>query len=54
MHELYTWLGYILAPLFLVLLIAWVYRPSARSKYREAKQIPFADDDIAGNRDGRR
>ncbi|MCB1800161.1 MAG: cbb3-type cytochrome c oxidase subunit 3 [Gammaproteobacteria bacterium] len=44
MDELFTWLGYFLAPVFLILLIAWVYRPSARRKYREAKNIPFADD----------
>lgn len=50
MNEVFTWIGYLAAPLFLVLLVLWVYRPSARQDYDKAKQIPFADDDNDASR----
>jgi cbb3-type cytochrome oxidase subunit 3 len=43
MHDAYFWIAFFGAPLFLVMVTAFVFRPSAREHYREAKQIIFAD-----------
>ena len=45
MNELYTWISFLAAPLLLILIIAYVYRPSARWKYQEAKKVPFEEKD---------
>lgn len=41
MFDLHFWVAFFGAPLLLVLITAYVYRPSARQKYSAAKQIPF-------------
>jgi cbb3-type cytochrome oxidase subunit 3 len=43
MHNVYFWIAFFGAPLFLLLTTAFVFRPSARAQYREAKHIIFAD-----------
>ncbi len=48
MQEIVVWLGFFGAPLFVVLLTAYVFRPSARQHYHDAKQVIFTDDEIAG------
>ncbi len=47
MHDIYVWIAFFGPPLFIVLLTAFVFRPSARQKYREAKQVIFTDDEVA-------
>ncbi len=44
MHDSYFWIAFFGAPLFLLLVTAFVFRPSAREQYRDAKII-FADDE---------
>lgn len=44
MENLYTWISFLAAPILLIAIVAWMFRPSARRKYKEAKRIPFADD----------
>ena len=51
MHDTYFWIIFFGAPLFLLLVTAFVFRPSARQQYREAKQVIFADERAAGRRD---
>jgi cbb3-type cytochrome oxidase subunit 3 len=46
MNDAYFWIGFFGAPLFLLLVTAFVYRPSAREQYREAKQVIFADEKV--------
>ena len=48
MNDFFTWLGFFGAPLLLALITVYVYRPSARPAYQEAKRIPFLD--TAGKR----
>ncbi len=48
MQEIVVWLGFFAAPLFVVLLTAYVFRPSARQHYHDAKQVIFSDDEMAG------
>ncbi len=43
MHDAYFWIAFFGAPLFLMLVTAFVFRPSAHEQYREAKQVIFAD-----------
>lgn len=43
MHDAYFWVAFFGAPLFLLLVTTFVYRPSARERYREAKRVIFAD-----------
>ena len=43
MHDIYFWIAFFGAPLLLILITAYVYRPAAREQYREAKKIPFED-----------
>ena len=45
METFYAWAVYFAAPSILIAVIAWVYRPSARSKYNKAKRIPFDESD---------
>jgi len=40
-EDIYAWIAYLAAPLFLLGVIVYVFRPSAREKYRRAKRIPF-------------
>ncbi len=47
MQEIFFWIGFFAAPLFIVLLTAYVFRPSARKHYHDAKQVIFTDDEIA-------
>jgi len=47
MHDAHFWVAFFGAPLFLLLVTAFVYRPSARERYREAKQVIFADEKAA-------
>ena len=46
MPDAYFWIAFFGAPLFLLLVTAFVFRPSARDQYREAKQVIFADEKI--------
>jgi cbb3-type cytochrome oxidase subunit 3 len=50
MHDVSFWIAFFGAPLFLFLVTAFVFRPSARERYREAKQVIFADDDVVNRR----
>lgn len=43
MHDAYFWIAFFGAPLFLLLITAFVFRPSASELYREAKHVIFAD-----------
>ena len=43
MHDAYFWVAFFGVPLFLLLVTAFVYRPSARDRFREAKQVIFTD-----------
>ena len=47
MHDSYFWIAFFGAPLFLLLVTAFVFRPSARAQYREAKQVIFADEKMS-------
>ena len=47
MHNAYFWIAFFGVPLFLLLVTAFVFRPSARQQYREAKQAIFADEQAA-------
>jgi cbb3-type cytochrome oxidase subunit 3 len=47
MHDTYFWAAFFGAPLFLILMTAFVFRPSARQQYREAKRVIFADEPAA-------
>jgi cbb3-type cytochrome oxidase subunit 3 len=44
MHDSYFWIAFFGAPLLLLLVTAFVFRPSARDQYREAKQVIFDDE----------
>ena len=44
MHDAFFWVAFFGAPLFLLLVTAFVYRPSARERYHEAKLVIFADE----------
>ena len=46
MHDAYFWIAFFGAPLFLLLITAFVFRPSAREQYREAKHVIFADEKV--------
>jgi cbb3-type cytochrome oxidase subunit 3 len=50
MHDSYFWITFFGAPLFLLLVTAFVFRPSARDQYREAKQVIFADEKMTYSR----
>jgi len=56
MHDIYFWIAFFGAPLFLLAVTAFVFRPSARDDYREAKQVIFTDERLAArhNRTRRR
>ncbi|MGB5570874.1 MAG: hypothetical protein WBM71_18715 [Sedimenticolaceae bacterium] len=43
MHDAYFWIAFFGAPLFLTMVTAFVFRPSAREQYREAKRVIFAE-----------
>ena len=45
MPDAYYWIAFFGAPLFLILITAFVFRPSARNGYREAKQVIFEEED---------
>jgi len=53
MHDADFWIAFFGAPLFLLLITAFVFRPSARAQYREAKQVIFADEKPGRARHGR-
>ena len=36
---------FFLIPIAFIALVAWVFRPSARKRYEEDAEIPFADKD---------
>ena len=44
MNDAYFWIAFFGAPLFLLLITAFVFRPSAREQYSEAKRVIFADE----------
>jgi cbb3-type cytochrome oxidase subunit 3 len=46
MHDIAFWIGFFGAPVFLFLVTAFVFRPSAREQYRAVKVTIFDDDDI--------
>lgn len=46
MHDLAFWVAFFGAPVFLFLVTAFVFRPSARDQYRAAKATIFTDDEI--------
>jgi cbb3-type cytochrome oxidase subunit 3 len=50
MHDIFFWVVFFGAPLLLIATTAYVYRPSARAKYHEAKMLPFADAKYPGRR----
>ena len=52
MQDIHFWIAFFGAPLFLFLVTAFVFRPSARAHYREAKQVIFADEKVANPRRG--
>lgn len=48
MSNLLFWLSFFGVPLLLVLIAAYVFRPSARDAYRAAKRIPFTNAEHSG------
>ena len=52
MHDALFWIAFFGAPLSLLLVTAFVFRPTARERYREAKQVIFADERAAPRRRG--
>ena len=44
MSDAYFSIAFFGAPLFLLAITAFVFRPSARELYREAKHVIFADE----------
>lgn len=46
MHDATFWIAFFGAPLFLILITAFIFRPSARNQYREAKHVIFAEDKL--------
>jgi len=48
MHDVYFWIAFFGAPVFLFVVTAFVFRPSAREQYREAKLAIFADEPASG------
>ena len=46
MHDAYFWVAFFGAPLLLLLVTAFVFRPSAREHYRAAKHVIFADEKV--------
>ena len=46
MHDFGFWAAFFGAPLFLLLVTAYVFRPSAREDYRAAKQVIFTDEEV--------
>ena len=44
MHTTDFWIAFFGAPLFLLFVTAFVFRPWARDRYHEAKQVIFIDD----------
>jgi cbb3-type cytochrome oxidase subunit 3 len=52
MHDAHFWIAFFGAPLFLLLVTAFVFRPSSRERYREAKQVIFSDESVAPRRRG--
>ena len=45
MHDVYFWITLFGPPLFIIALTVFVFRPSARQHYDEAKQTIFIDDE---------
>ncbi|MGB5199874.1 MAG: hypothetical protein WBN68_08850 [Sedimenticolaceae bacterium] len=43
MNDVYFWIAFFAAPVFLMLVTAFVFRPSAAGRYREAKYVIFSD-----------
>jgi len=43
MYDIYSWIAFFGAPLFLLFVTAYVFRPSAREHYSEAKRVIFSD-----------
>ena len=52
MYDAHFWIAFFGAPLLLLLVTAFVFRPSARERYREAKQVIFAEERSAPHRHG--
>ncbi len=50
MNDAYFWIAFFGAPLLLLLMTAFVFRPSARQQYREAKHVIFADAKVTHHR----
>lgn len=50
MHDAFFWIAFFGAPLFLILVTAFVFRPSAREGYRAAKQVIFVDENPSHRR----
>jgi cbb3-type cytochrome oxidase subunit 3 len=48
MENLLFWIAFLGIPMLLVLISLYVYRPSMREKYREAKRIPFLEPERYG------
>ena len=46
MYDAYFWLAFFGAPLLLLSVTAFVFRPSARERYRAAKYVIFADERV--------
>jgi cbb3-type cytochrome oxidase subunit 3 len=47
MPDAYFWIAFFGAPMLLLLTTVFVFRPSAREQYREAKRVIFADEDVS-------
>jgi len=43
MENIYVWIAFFGAPLLLLAITAFVYRPGARKDYHAAKMIPFEE-----------
>jgi len=43
MYDIHSWITFFGAPLFLLFVTAYVFRPSAREHYREAKRVIFSE-----------
>jgi cbb3-type cytochrome oxidase subunit 3 len=54
MHDAYFWTAFFGTPLFLLAVTAYVFRPSARAHYREAKRVIFVEEKASNTQPGRR
>ena len=46
MSDIFIWISFVGPPLFVILVTAYVFWPSNRKRFHDAKQVIFYDDEI--------